>query len=849
MSRGTIHHWFAAEAGSGAEVLSLLAAREACGTQGNLIVFDPDEAFYPPGAAGWGIDLNRTVVLRGGAVRDRAWAIDQALQCDAVAAVWGPLPAVDARWLRRFQLSAEQSGCIGLFVRPATAPRVPAWCETQWLCRGFAPRRGDSAPADSGSPFDRTIELQLLRAQGGLAGARFILRLDFQNGTVQWERRHEPAHLMPLARQLADPKTRRREPELRDRPIVLFQRHPQRGEWVSALSAAAAAQRVRVGMPLAEARTCSPTATPRSNSLLCGTPPRRSMLPRKKPSRLGEPCDPRRSTLRVEFLTIWLPIAGRCSGSPLRAKPSRLCAAIEAGESPESVMLDITGVAHLFGGEAELIAAVRRHVQRQGYTPRLAIADTLGAAWAMAHAASDTESIVPPGRPPVASTEGWTAPLPPVLLDLPLAALRLERSTEEVLGQLGIDRIGQLLRIPRGDLSVRFGGELLRRLDQAAGTLEEVAPWLPPPIDLDVRQFLDFPTTDRATLHVILARLIEQLCDQLRQRRRGGMVWEYRLFSPDDPPIERQIRLVRPAASPRDVMPLIDLQLEFQPSPRRRRGVRQDFSGRFPGIHQVRVHVSQSVELVDRQLRLFADDEGAAAAIPRRTAALRRTAIRATGAALKPQAVEPGSLTIRSPFEPSATAARASSPSSPSSRDVRDELPPLALAHLINRLSARLGTAAVVSARLQPEPLPEQACQWRPLIACESETPGAEAPRSERTSADVSRRSRRRVVTVAACPAAENPPGHGPLQRPLRLCEPERLQVLETSSEGAPAAVVCDHRRHRISAAWGPERLETGWWRGSMIRRDYWRVELDDGRWLWLFQQLGDSAWFLHGTF
>jgi protein ImuB len=56
-------------------------------------------------------------------------------------------------------------------------------------------------------------------------------------------------------------------------------------------------------------------------------------------------------------------------------------------------------------------------------------------------------------------------------------------------------------------------------------------------------------------------------------------------------------------------------------------------------------------------------------------------------------------------------------------------------------------------------------------------------------------------------------------------------------------------QEHRIDQVWGPERIETGWWRGPMVARDYYRVETALGRRFWLFRRLADGRWFLHGPF
>ncbi len=237
---GTITEWFAAAGGWGGELLSLLAAREACRDGGALVIVDTGHTFYPAAAAAWGIDLQNVVLLRGSAA-DRStvtagampssllWAIDQALRCPAVAAVWGHLGAVSERWQRRFQLSAEQSGSMGMFIRPSRLQDQPGWSDVQLEVQ---PLRHDlpSRPAavgvshDSQPAFDRQIHLRVLRVRNGtLPRHPLTLQVDFTTGKVQAvTRTHEHTHrrtsesaatLQPsphtvrLASQLAHPKT------------------------------------------------------------------------------------------------------------------------------------------------------------------------------------------------------------------------------------------------------------------------------------------------------------------------------------------------------------------------------------------------------------------------------------------------------------------------------------------------------------------------------------------------------------------------------------------------------------------------------------------------------------------
>ena len=79
--------------------------------------------------------------------------------------------------------------------------------------------------------------------------------------------------------------------------------------------------------------------------------------------------------------------------------------------------------------------------------------------------------------------------------------------------------------------------------------------------------------------------------------------------------------------------------------------------------------------------------------------------------------------------------------------------------------------------------------------------------------------------------------------------KPETLEVVCVAPDGPPQFVWLANRRERIVHCAGPERIETLWWRGPSVRRDYYRIALASGNHLWIFRRLSDGCWFLHGTF
>ena len=67
--------------------------------------------------------------------------------------------------------------------------------------------------------------------------------------------------------------------------------------------------------------------------------------------------------------------------------------------------------------------------------------------------------------------------------------------------------------------------------------------------------------------------------------------------------------------------------------------------------------------------------------------------------------------------------------------------------------------------------------------------------------------------------------------------------------DGPPQFLWMNQHRERIVSFVGPERIETLWWRGPSVRRDYYRMATESGRHLWIFQRLVDGKWFAHGEF
>lgn len=198
-----------------------------------------------------------------------------------------------------------------------------------------------------------------------------------------------------------------------------------------------------------------------------------------------------------------------------------------ARDGDDGICLDITGCAHLFGGEAALIGDLAGRFGDFGISVRAAAADTPGAAWAVARhdgregEGGDMARIVAPGGSRVA------------LAELPVTALRLADETAAGLMRLGLRRIGDLYGMPRAPLARRFGAALLRRLDQALGDEDEPISPDAPVIPHRARISFAEPIGRRADIDAALARLLDELALLLERGGRGARRLELVVYRVD----------------------------------------------------------------------------------------------------------------------------------------------------------------------------------------------------------------------------------------------------------------------------------------------------------------------------
>jgi protein ImuB len=190
-----------------------------------------------------------------------------------------------------------------------------------------------------------------------------------------------------------------------------------------------------------------------------------------------------------------------------------------ACDAPDGLLLDIGGCAHLYGGEEALVADLGKRIAQAGFAYNIAIAGSIGAAWAAAHCGE-------PGSYAGGEERALLAPLP-------LAALRLPADTVAALARVGLKRIGDIVDLPRSPLTARFGAQLMRQLDRALGMEHEpLNPRLPVAPYVAEQRFAE-PIAREQDVLAILARLAARLQFALERRGDGARRIELTLFRTD----------------------------------------------------------------------------------------------------------------------------------------------------------------------------------------------------------------------------------------------------------------------------------------------------------------------------
>jgi protein ImuB len=430
----------------------------------------------------------------------------------------------------------------------------------------------------------------------------------------------------------------------------------------------------------------------------------------------------------------------------LGARAQRLTPRVSL-DPPDSLLLEVKGSLHLFGGVEGLSREMEGECSRLRMPCILAVAPTPLAALVLARAGR-TLGIRAPLLGVSGSPAGLHASLPAItdpaqlvgkLSPLPLATLRWPQDTLDRLARIGVRTIGEALRLPRAGFARRFGTAQLQTLDRLVGRASDLKDRFEVRARFRRRRELLYELESHAALRAVLEPLLEELGEFLQARQCGVLALECRLRHRAAPPTHCVLRLAAPMADPAQIGALLGERLSAVALP-----------------EAVRACELRSGELVPRVL----------------------------GSGGLWQAGEHGG-------------------------GVASQAP-----ELIERLRVRLGAKAVYGLQVVEDHRPEAAWKRREPV----------------------------MTTSAIQRGLRNDPARNGFDRrpPWLLHKPRQLN----ERDGLP------RRRGALRLLGEAERIETGWWDGREIARDYYTALDSHGARLWVFREReAPHRWFLHGVF
>jgi protein ImuB len=297
-----------------------------------------------------------------------------------------------------------------------------------------------------------------------------------------------------------------REPALRVAPFVTTTKEHGRMV-ITAINGAARRQGITIGMVLADARVVFPELAVKDDL-------------------------PELSQKLLMKLAAWC----------IRFTP---CVSIDA---PHGLLFDATGCAHLWGGDEAYLTDIIHRLNKRGYHVRTGMADTIGAAWAIARYGK--------GAPIMAPGEHHHE-----LQAFPAAALRIDTDMSERLYKLGLHQIHQLTGMPRVALRRRFGQTFLQKLDQAFGHEEEVIEPVIPMAPYQDRLPCFEPVATAKGIEIALERLLGSLCTRLVQEGKGIRQAVFKCFRIDNNIQQISIHTGRPSTNLQHLFKLFEIQI------------------------------------------------------------------------------------------------------------------------------------------------------------------------------------------------------------------------------------------------------------------------------------------------
>lgn len=584
----------------------------------------------------------------------------------------------------------------------------------------------------------------------------------------------------------------------------------RRGPVLSALNAVAWEQGLRPGMPLEEAR-----------SLLRGAVS--GTIRTQNGSASGEDLQ----------LIPWDPAADREELRDLAEALRRFAPAVAFDESSicDTLLLDITGCAPLFGDEQQLAELLSQELRERGLVGVIGIAGRVSLSRALAHIspAAASRSVLNSSAAAAVIRILQRDRIEELPDRMPLQSGRLPQADCELLQQLGIRDLRRALMLPVRELPARLSEHAVLRIRQLLGTAAEGLLPLPERDPVCAVWAGDEPAEGMRDLTWILGELVGEIVEQLKQRQLMCTVLVVELENDSGATAAYETALVRAEDSASLLTDVVTLRLQYLVQREYLQQQRLKSAGardRSPGAVDRPVVCEQSEaysagksdgrdsERGDHQPRENHDQQRLSAGQMERT--------RVTRVQMRANSVAIPSHRQRDLF------------GTEESFEVAEEL-----ASLVTRLTGRLGPGAVRRFAAADDVRPEFALQAIPIAEAAADAARAKVVLAQLTGA----------VSDAAGLVAE---GGVISPRPLRLlAEPLDITAGMVSDDvrAEPPEIRAFGSCWRIRERYGPERIHTGWWTDQPCSRDYYRLLSDCGSRLWVYRRIDTGRWYLHGFF
>lgn len=219
-----------------------------------------------------------------------------------------------------------------------------------------------------------------------------------------------------------------------------------------------------------------------------------------------------------------------------------------AVDAPQGLTFDATGCSHLWGGDEAYLTDLIKRLNNRGYHVRVGMADTIGAAWAIARYGKDS---------PVIATGEHSE----VLMPLPVAALRIDPDLVERLYKLGLLAIHQLMAMPRPALRRRFGQSLIEKMDLALGNKEEIVEPVIPLVPYQERLPCFEPVVTRPGIEIALEQLLETHCNRLQKEGKGIRTATFKCYRIDGQVPQISIATGRPSTNVQHLFKLFEIKI------------------------------------------------------------------------------------------------------------------------------------------------------------------------------------------------------------------------------------------------------------------------------------------------